>query len=274
MITRRFVIAFAALSFLATCGNVTINKSARAQEGEAKPAPVLAPLKDQRVLVAGATGRSGKIVVTLLKEQDAKVRGFSRNVDKAKAEIPGVEWVTADVREPKSLKGIAKDVDYVVVALGSNSFRDKDNKPDLVDNKGVALLVDEAKKAGVKRFVLLSSVSVTDTEVKQGMTDFQKLMRGVMAAKLAGENYLRASGVSYTVLRPVGLWDREAGQFPIGIMPGDVGVPGMITRGDVAAVAVNALVNPDAGNKTVTIFNVTHPRLDGWKSTWAEIPKD
>lgn len=274
MFTRRLVTVLAALSFLAHCGNVTVNKPARAQEGPAKPAPALPSMAGETVLVAGATGRTGKLIVAQLKAEGAKVRGFARNVEKAKADVPDVEWIAADVRDAATLDGIAKGVSRVVVALGSNSFRDKDNKADLVDNKGVALLVDEAKKAKVKRFVLISSVSVTDTAVRPEMTDFEKLMRSVMAAKLAGENYLRASGLSYTILRPVGLWDRDPGRFPIGIMQGDVGVPGMITRGDVAAVAVNALVNPDSAGKTVTIFNVTHPQLDGWKSAWSAIPAD
>jgi uncharacterized protein YbjT (DUF2867 family) len=274
MINRRMFTVLAGVSLFAHCGNVTINTSARAQEGPAKAAPALPSMAGERVLVAGATGRTGRLIVGLLKDQGAKVRGFSRNVKTAKAEIDDVEWIAADVRDARSLKDIAKGVDRVVIALGSNSFRDKDNKPELVDNKGVALLVDEAKKAGVKSFVLISSVSATDTEIRPGMTDFQKLMRNVMANKLAGENYLRASGLNYTVLRPVGLWDRDPGKFPIGIMHGDVEVPGMITRGDVAAVAVNALVNPDAAGKTVTIFNVTHPQLEGWKSAWAQIPGD
>jgi len=273
MINRRLLIAtVASLSFFAHCGNVTVMKSANAQEGAAQPAPVLPSMKGETVLVAGATGRTGKVVVEMLKAQGVKVKAFSRNIDKAKDEVKDVTWLSADVRDPKSLKEIAKGVDRVVFAIGSNSFKDAANTPDLVDNKGVAALVDEAKKAGVKHFVLVSSVSVTNP--KAGESAFQKSMYKVMTNKLEGENYLRASGLSYTVLRPVGLWDKEGGVNPIGIMQGDVEVPGMITRADVAAVAVNALVNPDAKNKTVTIFNVTHPQLDGWKSQFAGIAAD
>ncbi|MBL8644470.1 MAG: NAD(P)H-binding protein [Rhodospirillaceae bacterium] len=273
MLNRRVLITtIAALSFFAHCGNVTIMKPAHAQEGAAKPAPELPSMKGETVLVAGATGRTGKVVVEMLKAQGVKVKAFSRNIDKAKDEVKGVTWVKADVRDPKTLKNITKGVDRIVFAIGSNSFKDATNTPDLVDNKGVAALVDEAKKTGVKQFVLISSVSVTNP--KQGESDFQKAMYRVMTNKLEGENYLRASGLGYTVLRPVGLWDREGGKFPIGIMQGDVEVPGMIARADVAAVAVNALNNPDAKNKTVTIFNVTHPQLEGWKSAFAGIPAD
>jgi uncharacterized protein YbjT (DUF2867 family) len=269
---RTLIAACVVLSFMAHCGNVSIMKNAHAQEGAAKPAPVLPSMKGETVLVAGATGRTGKVVVDLLKAQGVKVRGFSRNIDKAKEDVKDVQWVKADVRDPKSLKGIMKGVDRVVFAIGSNSFRDTTNAPELVDNKGVALLVDEAKKNGVKSFVLVSSVGVTRNHKTD--TDFQKTMAKVLTSKLEGENYLRASGLNYTVIRPVGLWDKEAGVHPIGVMQGDVEVPGMIARADVAAVAVNALVNPDANRKTVTIFNVAHPQLDGWKSAFAAIPAD
>jgi uncharacterized protein YbjT (DUF2867 family) len=265
MIDRRAILASVVVSVFAT--------SALAQEGAQTPLPVLPSMKGETIVVAGATGRTGKVVVDLLKAEGVKVRAFSRNIEKAKAEVQGVEWIAADVKDPKSIKGIAKGADRMVIALGSNSFRDKSNKPELVDNKGVALLTDEAKAAGVKHVVLVSSVGVTTT--KPGSTEFENIMYNVMTSKLEGENYLRKSGVNYTILRPMGLWDKPAAQNGIAFLSGDSPVPGaMITRADVAAVAVNALVNPDARGKTVSMLNITTPRLDGWKLGFANIAKD
>jgi uncharacterized protein YbjT (DUF2867 family) len=269
---RSLIAAVASLGFMAHCGNITINKAV-AQEGAPKPAPVLPSMKGETIVVAGATGRTGKVVVELLKADGVKVRAFSRNIEKAKAEVAGVEWIAADVKDAKSIQGIAKGADRMVIALGSNSFKDPSNKPELVDNKGVALLTDEAKKAGVKHVVLISSVGVTHT--KPGASDFEKIMYNVMTSKLEGENYLRKSGVSYTVVRPMGLWDKQAGQHGITVMAGDVPIPGsMIARADVALVAVNALVNPDAKNKTVSITNVITTQPEGWKTQFAAVPKD
>jgi uncharacterized protein YbjT (DUF2867 family) len=272
MIHRRsLVAACASLAFMAHCGNVTINKAA-AQEGAPKPAPVLPSMKGETIVVAGATGRTGKVVVELLKAEGAKVRAFSRNVEKAKAEVAGVEWVAADVKDPASIKGIATGADRMVIALGSNSFRDPSNAPELVDNRGVALLAAEAKAAGLKHVVLVSSAGVT--RAQPGTGNFEKIMYNVMTSKLAGENALRASGVGYTILRPVGLWDKPGGQLGIAFLPGDTPVTAMIARADVAAVAVNALVNPDARNKTFTLLNTAQPQVDAWKSALGAIPKD
>jgi uncharacterized protein YbjT (DUF2867 family) len=243
---------------------------AAAQEGAPKPPPVLPSMKGETVVVAGATGRTGKVVVQLLLAQGAKVRGFSRKVDAARAAVPGVEWVAADVRDPKSLAGLAKGADRMVIALGSNSFRDPSNKPEEVDDAGVARLAALAKAANLKHVVLVSSAGVTRAE--PGEERFAKLMYGVMTAKLRGEDALRKSGVPYTVLRPVGLWDKPPGEYGIALVPGDPPITAMISRSDVAAVAVHALVDPAARNKTLVILNVAQPQVDGWKSGFAAVP--
>lgn len=263
---RRRLVALAAWLMLAPCGLML----ARAQEGAPKPPPVLPSMQGETVVVAGATGRTGKLVVQLLRAQGAKVRGFSRKVDEARAALPEVEWLAADVRDAKSIQGIARGADRMVIALGSNSFRDPANKPEEVDDAGVARLAAEVKAAGLKHVVLISSAGVT--RPPQGEERFAKLMNTVMSSKLRGEDALRASGVPYTVLRPVSLWDEPAGQYGIALVPGDPPITAMIARADVAAVAVQALVDPAARNKTVMILNVAQPQVDGWKSAFATVP--
>ena len=205
---RRGLLA-AAVAWLALSTAPT--SPAFAQEGAPKPPPVLPSMKGETVVVAGATGRTGKVVVQLLREQGVKVRGFSRKVDEARAALPDVDWRSADVRDPASLKDIARGADRMVIAIGSNSFRDPGNKPEEVDDAGVARLVAEAKAAGLKQVVLISSAGVTRPPA--GDERFAKLMANVMNSKLRGEDALRKSGLSYTVLRPVGLWDKPAGQY-------------------------------------------------------------
>ena len=264
--SRRSFAAWAAVLAFGLCAAGV----ASAQEGPPKAPPVLPSMKGETVVVAGATGRSGKIVVQLLREQGVKVRGFSRKVDEARAAMPDVEWLTADVRDPKSLQSIARGADRMVIALGSNSFRDPTNKPEDVDDAGVARLVELAKAAGLKHVVLVSSAGVT--RAQPGEERFAKLMYGVMTAKLRGEDALRRSGVPYTILRPVGLWDKPPGQYGIALVPGDPPITAMIARADVAAVAVQALVDPAARNKTLVILNVAQAQADGWRSAFAAVP--
>jgi uncharacterized protein YbjT (DUF2867 family) len=265
---RRGLIAALTLSFMAHCGNVTINKSF-AQEGRAAPPPVLPSMKGETILIAGATGRVGKQVVELLLAQGVKIKGTARDAAKAKAEQPNVTWVQTEFKNLDTVKGLAKGVDRIVLTTGANTFRDPTNSPELVEFRAPAAIVDEAKAAGVKQIVLVSSVSVTtsDPAATQGIG-------AVMRWKNELEKHLRKSGVPYTVVRPVGLWDKPRGEHPVALIPGDVQVPGMVTRGDVALVVVDALANPDARGKSFTMFNVTHPDVTGWKSAFARLPKD
>ena len=259
-----------ALAALLTLAGLAAARPGLAQEGAPKPPPVLPSMQGETIVVAGATGRTGQLVVELRRQQGAKVRGFSRKVDAARTARPDIEWRTADVRDAASLQGIARGADRMVIAIGSNSFRDPSNKPEEVDDAGIARLVAEAKAAGLRHVVLISSAGVTRPPA--GEERFARLMANVMNSKLRGEDALRASGLPYTVLRPVGLWDKPAGQFGIALVPGDPPITAMIARADVAAVAVQALVDPAARNKTVMLLNVAQPQVDGWRSAFAAIP--
>lgn len=265
---RRRLVAAVALSFMAHCGNVTINKSF-AQEGRPTPPPVLPSMKGETILIAGATGRVGKKVVDMLLAQGVKVKGTARDAAKAKADQPSVDWIQTEFKNLDTVKGLAKGVDKIVLTTGANTFRDPTNSPEFVEFRAPAAIVDEAKAAGVKHIVLVSSVSVTTSDPTA-----EKGIGAVMRWKNELEKHIRKSGVSYTVVRPVGLWDKPRGEHPIALIPGDVQVPGMVTRGDVALVVVDALANPDAKGKSFTMFNVTHPDVTGWKSAFAKLPKD
>ncbi|MCB2107380.1 MAG: SDR family oxidoreductase [Rhodobacteraceae bacterium] len=268
MFRRRFLAVAACFAFAAHCANVDIMSKARAQEGPSTP-PELPSMAGQTVLVLGGTGRTGAQVVELLLAQGVKVRSTSRNAAKAKAAQPNAEWVDVDFRQIESVKGLTKGVDKVVFATGANSFREPDNTPSLVEFEAPAAIIDEAKANGVKQIVLITSVSTTaaDPAATKGFP-------GVMRYKLDLENHLKASGVPYTIVRPVGLVNDPRGKDAIALLPGDVQVPAMISRGDVALVIVDALANPDAIGKSFTAFNVIHPDKTGWKSQFAHLPAD
>ena len=258
MLTRRLT-----LTALIAVGMAT---AVHAQERAPEPPPPPPSFKGQTILVAGANGRTGKHIVAALLADGAKVKAISRNIDKLKQDVPGAQWIAADVKDPAILKGVAKGVDRVVFAIGSNSFKDPSNKPELVDFKGVAALAAEAKSAGVKQFVLISS-----TGVSKSKPDATTGIDGVMRYKLDGEKALIASGVPYTIIRPTGLWDKPGGQFGIVMLAQDVSVPAMITREDVATVAVQALASEKALNATFEIFNIVVPDVNSWKKDFPKL---
>lgn len=216
-------------------------------------APALAA-RGQLVLVAGATGRTGKEVVTQLVARNYRVRALVRDVAKAQGTFPaGVELVVGDVRDPGSLRRSLKGVTFVISTIGAGGGPrgEAGNGPEEIDFQGVANLAAAAKKARVKHFVLVSSAAVTKA------ADYpMAFMRPILAAKFKGENALRASGVPYTIVRPGGLVDEAGGAKIVQFSQGDQST-GRIPRADVALVCIEALGRRGALRKTFEILSGT-----------------
>lgn len=77
-----------------------------------------------------------------------------------------------------------------------------------VDNFGTVNLVDACRKLGVKRFILVSSILVNGASMGQILNPayiFLNIFGLTLIAKLQAENYIRKSGINYTIIRPGGL---------------------------------------------------------------------
>ena len=161
------------------------------------------------------------------------------------------------------------DADYVICTIGSTQSFGA-NSPEYVDYGGVKNLVDAAKEAGVEHFTLISSMGVTQPD------HFLNKVRGnVLLWKYLGEEHLRRSGVSYSVIRPGGLSNFPGGISVINLKQGDApDAQGLITREDVALVAVESLSNPGAENKTFEVVNGDVVPGDDWRGRLALLESD
>ena len=223
------------------------------------------------LLVAGATGGTGKEVVRQAVARGWNVRVLVRDEAKARVEFGDkVTYVVGNVREPATLPAAVKGATYVVSALGSNTMRDPQNKPEVVDYGGVKSLVDASKAAGVRHFVLVSSMGATHKE-----HPLNKMFDNILVWKLKGEDYLRASGVPYTVVRPGGLADTPGGQKGLKVVQGDpMNVQGRIPRADVATVCLNALGRKDAAGRTFEVISDEATTTVDWNALFAGLKPD
>jgi uncharacterized protein YbjT (DUF2867 family) len=228
------------------------------------------PPSTTTVLVVGATGRSGPALLEALRVGGyTRVRALVRDPASARAKVAaGVELAQGDVRDPASLARALDGVQYVVSALGSNTFNDAANSPEKVDYEGVRNLATAAKTAGVKHYVQISSLGVTNPN--HSLNRFGK----VMEWKLKGENALRTSGVPYTIVRPGGLGDGPGGKVGIRVGQGDRMESGAIQRADVATVCVQALGNPDAFGKTFEIVGGESGASVDWTAFFKPLKRD
>lgn len=206
-----------------------------------------------KVLVAGATGKTGQWVVRRLLYYGISVRVFSRQGDKALALFgQSVEIVTGKIQSSIDVARAVKGCDAVISALGSSSYSGE-SSPASVDRDGVKRLVDEAAKAGVKHFGLVSSLAVTRWYHPLN------LFAGVLLKKWEAEEHVRKvfsqDPHSYTVVRPGGLKDGEPLCHKLRVDSGDRLWSGWINRSDVAELLVLSLWVEQAKNKTFEVVN-------------------
>lgn len=235
-------------------------------------APSVTLARGELVLVAGATGRTGKQAVLQLAARGYKVRALVRDEGKAtKAEFPaGVTVVKGDVRDIESLKAGMKGVKFVISAIGAGGGPNPTpgNGAEDIDNQGVANLAQAAKAMKVRHMVLVSSASTTH------YADYPvPFMRPILAAKFKGEAALRASGVPYTIVRPGGLQDEAGGKVAVEFMQGDK-ASGRIPRADVATVCIEALGRKSALGKTFEIVSGKGTPPNNWDKEFAALAAD
>lgn len=223
------------------------------------------------VLVAGATGRTGRIIVDKLLDQGYTVRAFVRNPEKAEKLFGNtVEIAVGDVKAPQSIAAAMPGARWVISAIGAGGSNSKTNLPEFVDFGGTKNLVEAAVNAKVAQFIMISSRSA-------GKKDhvLNQRYNNVLLWKLKGENVLRESGLHYTIIRPGGLRDEPGGVTTFAAFQTDT--PSklrMIPRADVATVCVAALNNTDAYHKTLVILSNPEAEQRPWKQFFSNIPKD
>ncbi|PRQ29418.1 putative NAD(P)-binding domain-containing protein [Rosa chinensis] len=228
----------------------------------------------KKIFVAGATGSTGKRIVEQLLARGYGVKAGVRDLEKAKTSLPSnnpaLEIVKADVTEgsAKLAEAISNDSEAVICATGFSYGWDV-FAPWKVDNFGTVNLVDACRKVGVKRFILVSSILVNGASMGQILNPayiFLNIFGLTLIAKLQAENYIRKSGINYTIIRPGGLRN-EPPTGNLVMEPEDTLSGGTISRDLVAEVAVEALVTPEASYKVVEIVS----SADAPKRTYKEL---
>ncbi len=148
------------------------------------------------VLVTGGTGLVGGAVVPALVRRGHRVRIVSRHASAAAMRLADagtpVEAADADVTAPGSLRGIADGCDAVVHLVGVIDA-DEPRRYDLVNDQGTRSVVEEAARAGVRRFVHVSALGA-----ERDTTPYR-------SSKRRGERHVEAFGGEWVVLRPGGV---------------------------------------------------------------------
>jgi len=220
------------------------------------------------VLVAGATGGTGRALVRNLVAQGFEVKAFVRDEKKARTVLgDGISYAVGDVRDSDTILVGMQGVTYVISAIGS-SRSDATNNPEAVDFGGVKNLADAAAQSNIKQFVLVSSSGVTQED-----HFLNKAFDNILVWKFKGEEALRASGVPYTVVRPGGLVNKPGGTEQMIFAQGDTSA-GVISREDVALICIAALQEPAALGKTFETYSSETVGANDWAEMFGNLSAD
>lgn len=205
------------------------------------------------ILVAGATGVLGGLVCQRLRERGEAVRGLVRTtstaekVDRLRAQ--GVEIAEGDLRDPASLAAACRGANTVISTVSIIGTARPGDSFEATDAAGTKSLIDAAKANGVSHFIFVSfdTAAYPDSPLRN--------------AKAEAEQYLRDSGVAYTILQAtpfMEIWlgprlgvDARAGTAKI-FGSGDRPLSYVSVR-DVAEYVVHSVYEPSVRNKAVPV---------------------
>lgn len=163
-----------------------------------------------KLLVLGATGRTGAIFVKKALDQGhqvtALVRGAGTTVD------PRARIVSGDVTDSTVLAAAARGHDAVASTLGVKNARET---PTLITDT-VRALIASAKTSGVDRLVIVSAFGVGDSLAKASFVVspiFRTVLRKTYADKAASEVLLKASDLRWTLEYPGALNDGQSTRY-------------------------------------------------------------
>ena len=208
-----------------------------------------------RVVIAGGHGQIALLLERRLAEHGDQPVGIVRNPEHVHdLESAGAEAVVLDL-ERATVDELATELagaDAVVFAAGGGPGSGAARK-ETVDKGAAVLLADAAERAGVRRYVMVSSMGPEHADPTSDDV-FQVYLR----AKKAADDDLRARDLDWTVVRPGRLTDDDGtGRVRVGTLRA-----GEIPRADVAAVLAACLRSPATVGKTFDVLSGDTPVAD------------
>ena len=209
-------------------------------------------IDDNKVLIVGANGHLGHVVVETALENNYQVRAADTKTDRLDSmKHAGLEVTQADITKKETLTPLMDGVMGVISTVGLW----RENPPatfDSVDRQGNINLFETAMQQGVKKAVYVSLLNAEKARKAK-----------VMLAKRAVEQFLEDSNLDYTVFRPSGLFHDFVEVFKPQILKGTVRGLGdgslkmqPLSPKDLSRCMVNALKDLNASR---AIFDIGGP---------------
>jgi uncharacterized protein YbjT (DUF2867 family) len=197
------------------------------------------------VVVVGGHGKVALRLERLLAERGDTVRGLIRKPEQAPdLEAAGAEAVICDIETQDDISEAVGEADAIVFAAGAGPGSGPERKQ-TVDLGGAIKAIEAAKRNGIARFVIVSSIGADKRPDGDGFAAY-------LRAKHDADEAVAASGLDFTIVRPGSLSDEPGtGRVSISTTPGH---RGEIPRDDVAATLVACFDVAATIGKTFEVF--------------------
>jgi putative NADH-flavin reductase len=207
----------------------------------------------KRVLVLGASGGTGRQVVSQALEQGYEVTAFVRRPGRMRTAHERLRIVAGDVTQATTaLSSAVQGQDAVISALGVGLSL---NSGDLIA-RSMPLVVHAMETQTVRRLIFTSAYGVGSTWIDVpilGRIMLRLLLRNLYADKEAGEEILRRSRLDWTLVYPVTLTNGpRTGRYRAGERLNLRGLP-RVSRADVASFLLAQIEDPTYVRKGVLI---------------------
>ena len=232
------------------------------------PDPMPEPFREAQVLVTGATGFSGSVLVRQLTEAGARIRAIARPSSRIDvlADLD-IEWVRGQVYDASIVKAATVGVHYVFhLAAALREARSNEDSYRRVHCVSTRLLAEAAARTpGFKRFVHVSTVGVHG-HVAQPPADETAAFHpddGYQRTKAEAETWFRefalTQGLPHVVIRPCAIYGpgdrrllklfRMAARGLVPVLGHSRGLYHLIHVEDLARVLLRSAVHPAALNE-------------------------
>ncbi|HEY9603488.1 MAG TPA: SDR family oxidoreductase [Allocoleopsis sp.] len=205
------------------------------------------------IFLAGASRGVGREIAKCLTEQNKNVKALLRSeASRPELEAMGIKVVMGDALDVAAVEQAMLSNEPISAVISTIGGLPKDGeRADYLGNKN---LIDAAVKAGVQKFILVSSIGSGNSVVAIPPQALEAL-KTVLIEKEQAEKYLMQSGLTYTVVRPGGLKSEPA--TGNGVLTEDYKVAGSIHRADVAQLVCQCLFSDAANNKILSAVDRT-----------------
>lgn len=200
-----------------------------------------------RVIVFGATGKTGEHTWRKALELGHEVTAYGRSVERLAEVDPALRTFKGDVFDTEAVAEAVAGHDAVIVCIGSTNLRDKTTLSEGTRNIVEAMVPHEGQ-----RLVVISAAGVGDSWKQISLAArllFKTMLRNVFADHQAQEAIVRTCPLDWTIVRAAVLNDRA----PTGCLASNTAPARRISREDLADFLVEQLTDSAYSRQEISV---------------------